>query len=361
MSFGVSIYLNDEFTLDNNMKYAKLAKENGMEKVFTSFNLPEINYEEKLKEIKDLIKYIKSLNMQITVDISPKTLNIIGSTYDNLSEFNKYGFSCLRLDYGFNPDEIAMMTKNKYDIAIELNASTITKEFIENLIEKGVNLNNLRTCHNFYPKPYTGLSYSFFESQTKMIKEYGLKVSAFIPSQKGKRGPIYEGLPTIENHRNLNPEIAAKYFIYSGLVDDIYFGDAYASDDELKSVISINKEVIELDIVETYDLSDLEKNIIFNTNHTNRSDESEYLIRSEESRISVRDASEIQPYNCIERKKYSVTIDNSHFKRYSGELNICKKDLPKDNRVNVVGYISDDEHILVDLIKPGTKFCFRNK
>ncbi|AST57006.1 cell surface protein [Thermoanaerobacterium thermosaccharolyticum] len=359
MSFGVSIYLNDKFTLDNNMRYVKLAKENGIERVFTSFNLPEINYEEKLKEIKDLIEYIKSLNMQITVDISPKTLNIIGSTYDNLSEFNKYGFSCLRLDYGFTPDEIAIMTKNEYGIAIELNASTIKKEFIEDLINKGADINDLRTCHNFYPKPYTGLSYSFFENQTKMIKEYGLRVAAFIPSQKGKRGPIFEGLPTIEDHRYKRPDIAAKYFVYSGLIDDIYFGDAYASDDEIKSVTSINKKVIELDIVINGDLSDLERNIIFNTTHTNRPDASEYLIRSEESRICFKDTSEIQAHDCIERKKYSVTIDNNSFKRYSGELNICKLDMPKDNRVNVVGYIPYDEHILVDLIKPGTKFCFK--
>lgn len=359
MSFGVSIYLNDKFTLDNNMRYVKLAKENGIERVFTSFNLPEINYEEKLKEIKDLIEYIKSLNMQITVDISPKTLNIIGSTYDNLSEFNKYGFSCLRLDYGFTPDEIAIMTKNEYGIAIELNASTIKKEFIEDLINKGADINDLRTCHNFYPKPYTGLSYSFFENQTKMIKEYGLRVAAFIPSQKGKRGPIFEGLPTIEDHRYKRPDIAAKYFVYSGLIDDIYFGDAYASDDEIKSVTSINKKVIELDVVINGDLSDLERNIIFNTTHTNRPDASEYLIRSEESRICFKDTSEIQAHDCIERKKYSVTIDNNSFKRYSGELNICKLDMPKDNRVNVVGYIPYDEHILVDLIKPGTKFCFK--
>lgn len=323
--------------------------------------MPEINYKEKLEEIIDLIKYIKSLEMEITVDISPNVIKALGSTYDNLSEFRKLGFDCLRLDYGFTPDEIAIMTKNEYGIAIELNASTIKKEFIEDLINKGADINDLRTCHNFYPKPYTGLSYSFFENQTKMIKEYGLRVAAFIPSQKGKRGPIFEGLPTIEDHRYKRPDIAAKYFVYSGLIDDIYFGDAYASDDEIKSVTSINKEVIELDIVINENLSDLERNIIFNTTHTNRPDASEYLIRSEESRICFKDTSEIQAHDCIERKKYSVTIDNNSFKRYSGELNICKLDMPKDNRVNVVGYIPYDEHILVDLIKPGTKFCFKEK
>lgn len=359
MNIGVSIYSNEEFTLENNMKYIRLAKENGVEKVFTSLNMPEINYKEKLKKIKKLIKYIKSFNMQITVDISPKILNIVGSTYDNLSAFYELGLDCLRLDYGFSLNEIAIMTKNKFNIGIELNASTIKKELIENLIKKGANITNLRTCHNYYPKPYTGLSYRFFVEQTKMIKGYGLKVSAFIPSQKGKRGPIYEGLPTIENHRNLNPEIAAKYFVYSGLVDDIYFGDAYAHEDEIKSVTSIDKNVIELKIITCDCLSEIEKNIIFNTIHTNRLDASEYVIRSEESRMCFKNTSEIYAHNCIGREKYSVTIDNNGFKRYSGELNICMSNMSKDNRVNVVGYIPDDEHILVDLIKPGTKFRFK--
>ncbi|MDP9751010.1 hypothetical protein J2S24_001500 [Thermoanaerobacter pentosaceus] len=34
-------------------------------------------------------------------------------------------------------------------------------------------------------------------------------------------------------------------------------------------------------------------------------------------------------------------------------------DMPQDERVNVVGHIPEEEHILVDLIKPGTKFKFR--
>ncbi len=32
-----------------------------------------------------------------------------------------------------------------------------------------------------------------------MLKEIGVEISAFVPSLVGKRGPIYEGLPTIEN------------------------------------------------------------------------------------------------------------------------------------------------------------------
>lgn len=47
--------------------------------------------------------------------------------------------------------------------------------------------------------------------------------------------------------------------------------------------------------------------------------------------------------------------------RYSGELQIILKDLPADKRVNVVGRIPKDKHILAAEIKPGKKFRFRKE
>lgn len=335
-----------------------MAKDLGICSVFTSMHIPEIEYERKINEIKDLVEYIKLLDMKLTIDISPVTMNILGSSSNNLKSFYELGIDCLRLDYGFTIDEIAEMTKNKYGIKIELNASTITKQQINDLIYRNADLRNLSACHNFYPKPYTGLSYEFFREKTLMIKSYGLKVSAFIPSQKGKRGPIYEGLPTLEVHRNMKPDISARHLIYSG-IDDVYFGDAYASFDEISDVTSVDKDVIELKIDLVNDVTDCEKDLIFNCIHTNRIDSSEYIVRSEESRGYAKIGKEIKAHNCIDRKKYSVTIDNENFKRYSGELNICLIDLPKDERVNVVGHIVEEECILADLVKPGVKFRFR--
>lgn len=358
MAFGVSVYTTDDFSSQKNKEYIKMAKGLGICSVFTSMHIPEIEYERKINEIKDLVEYIKLLDMKLTIDISPVTMNILGSPSNNLKSFYELGIDCLRLDYGFTIDEITEMTKNKYGIKIELNASTITKQQINDLIYRNADLRNLSACHNFYPKPYTGLSYEFFREKTLMIKSYGLKVSAFIPSQKGKRGPIYEGLPTLEVHRNMKPDISARHLIYSG-IDDVYFGDAYASFDEISDVTSVDEDVIELKIDLVNDVTDYEKDLIFNCIHTNRIDSSEYIVRSEESRGYAKIGKEIKAHNCIDRKKYSVTIDNENFKRYSGELNICLIDLPKDERVNVVGHIVEEESILADLVKPGVKFRFR--
>lgn len=54
-----------------------------------------------------------------------------------------------------------------------------------------------------------------------------------------------------------------------------------------------------------------------------------------------------------------VTIDNFNYLRYSGELQICKKDLPEDTRVNVIGKIKDEELILIYFISDEIKFKFK--
>lgn len=356
MFYGISVYSSADFTLEKNKEYIKMAKENGATAVFTSMHMPEVNYDEKLKEIKEIFQFVKETGLKLTSDVSPVTFKTLGASIQDIAAFKEIGLDCLRLDYGFSPKDIADLTGNKFNIGIELNASTITKKLIEDIMKAGANRKNLRTCHNFYPRPFTGLSYEFFLEKSNMIKEYGLDVAAFIPSQSGKRGPIYEGLPTIEAHRHVRPELAARYMAYTNLVDGFYFGDAYASEEELKGSSTIDDNVIELNIKLINDVSEYEKAIIFSKVHTNRPDASEYIIRSEESRTFVEYRDKLTPRESGDRKRYAITIDNSKFLRYAGELQICLGDLPRDERVNVVGFVAEEERILLQFIKPGSKF-----
>ena len=60
--------------------------------------------------------------------------------------------------------------------------------------------------------------------------------------------------------------------------------------------------------------------------------------------------------SAVARTIGAITIDNQEFGRYSGELNICLGELPPDKRVNVVGYVCDDDLPLLKLIRPGNRF-----
>ena len=66
----------------------------------------------------------------------------------------------------------------------------------------------------------------------------------------------------------------------------------------------------------------------------------------------------IAPANQMDRTRGSVTIDNKAYKRYSGEVQITKKDYPKDERVNVIGTIDKKYHLLLDNLYNGENFMF---
>ena len=49
-------------------------------------------------------------------------------------------------------------------------------------------------------------------------------------------------------------------------------------------------------------------------------------------------------------------MDNKDYLRYCGELQICKKALPADKRVNAVGKVIDAELYLINYIEDETEF-----
>ena len=96
---------------------------------------------------------------------------------------------------------------------------------------------------------------------------------------------------------------------------------------------------------------------LYNHIYTNRIDSPKTLIRLLESReYSTSNDINVIPDNNIERIKGSITIDNELYKRYCGEIQIMKSNLPKDEKVNVIGYVDNEYLDLLELINRGDKF-----
>ena len=64
----------------------------------------------------------------------------------------------------------------------------------------------------------------------------------------------------------------------------------------------------------------------------------------------------VSPESCLPRPRGAITIDNSKYLRYSGELQICKRELAADERVNVIGKITPESLILLDYIGDNQRF-----
>jgi hypothetical protein len=340
---GVSIYPGMDSSIEEILDYMNKAYSLGIKTLFTSAHIPEVK-ENFLKDFKRVLEESSRLGFTSIVDISK-------NYFDEL-DMRKYKIDYLRLDFGFTIEETAKISK-EYDFGISVNATTLTEEEINEFIKYGGNVEKINACHNYYPRKDTGVSEELFIEKNKFLKKFGVKTLAFVPSQYRRRGPMYEGLPTLEKHRYLNSMISAQHLMDLG-IDYVIVGDEMSSDEELKNLSALKKDTILLPIKLLSNLTEVELDLI-NKSHTNRMDPGEYVIRSQESRLIKR--GRIIQNNIANRRKYYLTIDNELYGRYEGELQILKKDFEADNRVNVIGDCSEGS-ILIDNLKPGDKFKF---
>ena len=304
-------------------------------------HIPETDGERVLFEFEKILKRANELKMKLIVDISNK--------YIEKYDWDNYNIFALRLDFGFSDEEIVGLSK-KYPI--QLNASTVSKKWMRNLIGMGLDSSKITVCHNYYPRKDTGISTDLLRRRNKYYKSLGMEIMGFISSDFKKRGPVYEGLPTVEAHRGLHPIVGAQELLKEGC-DLVIVGDLMASEEELLLLGELDRDSWLLP-VKTYKMSPEEKDI-FNIFHRNRMDPGDFLIRCEKSREVLKEP--LKKGNTIDRKPGSVTIDNIGYGRYSGELQICQKYFPPDERVNVVAQILDDGR-LIQRIGEGDKFRF---
>jgi hypothetical protein len=351
---GISLYPGMGYPLAASLDYLQLVRQAGFSRLFTSLHIPEADNGSLLAEFRQIAAAAVALGFSTTADISPRTFRLLDASLDNLEPIRALGIDALRLDFGFSPAEIAYWTRAS-GFTIELNASTIDPRTLDAILAAGADVSRLQACHNYYPRPETGLSWELFCERCLLFREHGIAVATFIPSLRNPRGPLAEGLPTLERHRRLNPLTAAKQLAHSDLVDAIFFGDPLAGAEVIQAVGAIQSDCIELRVTVTPNLSPSEREILF-ANHDNRTDPGEWVVRSATSR--GLHAGRVPPRIPRRRSRGSVTVDNANYLRYMGELQIVRKDLAADERVNVVAEVAAEEMFLIDMIRPGMKFRF---
>lgn len=348
---GASIYLSQE--IDEIEKYLDRLSENNVVEIFTSLHINEENSFNTLDKLMKVSKIIESSCMKLMIDISNNTLKKYNFTLDELIIFLKnIGAKKLRIDFGFSLEEIKRLS---LDFEIVLNASTLTNKDIKKLESLGVDFEKITVCHNFYPRVETGIGRDYLLNKNKLFKEKKIKIQAFIPGDENLRGPIYEGLPTLEIHRYKDPLYCYLDLIENYYVDKVFIGDNSIKESTLKRIKMATDGIIPLRL-ESFNVEDDRiKNILFSI-HKNRLDEADFVIRFENTRSLIDFPIEIK--NTTNRNKGSITLDNKNYRRYNGEMQITKIDLDKDDRVNVIGKIFDEDINLLDFIYGGVNFKF---
>src|SRR5690625_2707029 len=326
--------------------------ENGFQSIFTSLHIPEDDSSKYEAQLKDLGKLALQLKMELMADISPTSLKALGFNWSNAEQLLKWGLTVLRIDYGVPETTIIELT---HKMKIALNASTLTGEALERMKENGLNTDAVEAWHNFYPRPETGIALDDFIKKNKWLKEAGLTVMAFVPGDGELRGPLYQKLPTLEKHRDISPFVGFMELRKRAYVDKILIGDIEVGKATLNQFNAHQNDEVLLHAIpdEGIDLTMLQRVSGF---HKNRPDSARDCFRSVESRqFASLGEEDITPYNCGERPVGTITIDNKNYLRYQGEVQITKRDLPADEKVNVIGRVILEDRELLQWVKGNQK------
>ncbi len=340
------MYLNRDFTADD-YNYLLAMRNAGLTTVFTSLHIPEDDQKVVLKRLAELTKWCQNLETDIIADVSKEGLEKLGILLDNEKQVASLRLTGLRVDDGVS---LATIAKLSQKMPIALNASTINEDDITALREHGASFENLQAWHNFYPRPETGLDENWLAQKNNWLHQMNLETMAFVAGDDVLRGPIHAGLPTLEKHRGENP-LAATLELKQLGCDHIFIGDPSLTPDMINCFKNYTKKkIITLHVNEN--LPEL-----FNYEWHNRPDVARDVIRLTEGRS--RQFFNTDPQTTVSsRPKGTITCDNKLYLRYQGELQITKRDLPADERVNVLGQVVPQDLPLLDLIGAGQKIHF---
>ncbi|PKF90423.1 DUF871 domain-containing protein [Bacillus sp. BA3] len=326
---GISFYLQDPHA-ETQIKHAA---DLGVKRAFTSLHIPE-EKGELVKRMIRLLKLSESCGMEIHADISIKTLDHLGIS--KFTDLWRLGIKGIRLDDGFDKETVISLSKV---FSLSLNASTLNEDELLAVLGGGVEPENLIAWHNFYPRPETGLEEEFFHEQNQMFMKYGIPIFAFIPGAGSKRGPIHEGLPTLEKHRLMNPYAAGIELFQH--VEGVYVGDQGTENNLLENLTAYkNQNILTVRA---------ESRLLQSGQYELRPDVTQDVFRLQDTRVTAN----VEPSNTVARILGSITMDNDGYGRYRGEVQICKRDLEANHRVNVIGRIIEEDIPLLSLLKPG--------
>lgn len=384
---GISLYPEQE-SMEQIEQYLALASKYGFTQLFTSlFSVPG-EPSEVIKYFENLCTVARKYDFNVAIDVHTATLGAYGASFDHLKVFKDIGIDTVRMDLSFGDHRDIVLVENEFGLKIQFNA--FMTSLLEANMRKVEDKSKVVMCYNFYPQRYTGTSLSQMKEVNKVWMDVGIELAAFVTSlSKDAHGPwpVKDGLPTLEKHRDLPVGRQVRELIALG-INDIYFGNAFASEEELKEasevIQSLNEEkividqksveafkeilpnlgdrkiMLELKITDAH-LSDIEKVIVFGFDkHVDLGDSNEFMLRSRVTRTYY--GKKGIPFRKYDKEFFEpgdVVVVNDNLKHYAGELQIVRSEMKNDGQRNYIGKLTDFDFELASLIQPGDYFFFK--
>lgn len=166
---GFSVYLGQNLDRDYILNMADL----GYDVVFTSLQIPEEDKKNQMAYLGDLCQLLSAYQITYIIDVTPSLLN--QTIYSYLNQL-PHGDFYIRIDNQLNIDLIKDIISQGFKCC--LNASTLTDSMLAHIYRTEFN-NQLLYCHNYYPRPDTGLSISFIEKKINSL-ENTMRMQKFV-------------------------------------------------------------------------------------------------------------------------------------------------------------------------------------
>ena len=343
--------------------YLEKAGKYGFREVFSSIHLPELALKDQVEMLEELARTANHLGMELTVDIGGGEIGQLLADSQMCGRVRSAGIGLLRLDYGFCTEQAGALYNRLGIKGFVVNASIYDREEAEAVKKNLTAIDSrleLRACHNFYPRPETGLDREFFNEQNRIFAELGLITYACIPGKSYPRPPLGLGLPTLEQHRGMNLEQVCVDLVCSPGIGGVMAADEFFNETELACVArAVNREALTLQIRLETGVGQVERELILGTSHHIRYDSNRQVLRSRTSREMSRIGAKVAPGLTGERRRGMVTVDNERYGRYSSEVQILLADLEADSRVNCCGQISEEDMWKLDFYRQGFDYQFQ--
>ena len=379
---GVSLYPEQE-SMEEIDNYLSLASKYGFTKIFTSmFSVPGTK-QEVFDYFKNFCDLAHKYGMKVSGDCNTNFFKQMGASESDISIFHEMGVDIIRMDLPYFDERDVTLINNPYNIKIEITSAMV--DAVRLALKNGANSQNFATCHNFYPERYTASDLESIRKINKELADLGISSAVFISSnEENTHGPwpVHDGLPTVEDHRWIPAELQLRHWISVGDVDEILFGNAFASEEEFKAIkhvmdeayIDIPKnesfgflseflpsgptERVPFKVVMEEGVSDIEKEALYSVYHQ-CGETPYYMIRSRWTRAFYSKTS-IPERKCDQDYYHrgDIVIVNDNLAHYRGEVQIVLKDMKVDGQRNLIGHIPSEDHILLNEITPGKSICF---
>ena len=186
---GFSVYLGQNLDRDYILNMADL----GYDVVFTSLQIPEEDKKNQMAYLGDLCQLLSAYQITYIIDVTPSLLN--QTIYSYLNQL-PHGDFYIRIDNQLNIDLIKDIISHGFKCC--LNASTLTDSMLAHIYCTDFKINFYTVIIIILDLILVYLSHLLKKKSTHKKIRYACKNLCFY-TWHAERGPLFKGLPTVEN------------------------------------------------------------------------------------------------------------------------------------------------------------------